>query len=47
MTGLRGAPGCQGFGALAVAAVSKAQPARAMTRMGVEAVIERTAAALG
>lgn len=47
MTGLRGAPGCQGFGALAVAAVSKAQPARAMTRMGAEAVIERIAAALG
>lgn len=47
MTGVGGAPGRQGFGALAVAAVSKAEPARAATRMGVEAVIERTAPSLG
>lgn len=47
MTGVGGAPDRQRFGALALAAVSKAQPARAVTRMGAEAVIERIAAALG
>ncbi len=47
MTGVGGAPGRQRFGALALAAVSKSEPARAMTRMGVAAVIERIAASLG
>lgn len=47
MTGVGGAPGRQGFGALTLAAVSKSEPARAVTRMGAEAVIERIAPALG
>lgn len=47
MTGVGGAPDRQRFGALALAAVSKGEPARAATRMGAEAVIERIAPALG